>query len=93
MEKIIQRRWTGTQAQQLESIPESLRRAAIHPLLAHIYHARGISEAQDLELQLSQLLPPAQLLNTDKAAVLLADTLAAGKIEHRMDADQRRREP
>ena len=51
----------------------------MHPLLAQIYHARGINQAQDLQLQLSQLLPPSQLLNTDKAAVLLADALAAGK--------------
>jgi single-stranded-DNA-specific exonuclease len=67
MEKIIQRR----QSKVSGPLPD------IHPLLAQIYHSRGITRSEELELQLSKLLPPSQLLNADHAAVLLADALAA----------------
>ena len=49
----------------------------LNPLLARIYRSRGITRSEELDLQLSKLLPPSQLLNADYAAVLLADALAA----------------
>jgi len=76
MEKIIQRRLA---ASEQDTLPDALRKAAIHPLLAQIYHARGIESPEELELQLSQLIPPSQLLNADMAAVMLADAIAAAK--------------
>ena len=76
MEKIIQRRKSTGRDNPL---PDALREAAIHPLLAQIYYARGINNSQELELQLAHLIPPGQLLNAGKAAILLADALAAGK--------------
>jgi single-stranded-DNA-specific exonuclease len=47
----------------------------IHPLLARVYRGRGIDSMQELDLGLAQLLPPTQLLNADRAAILLADAL------------------
>jgi single-stranded-DNA-specific exonuclease len=48
----------------------------LHPLLAKVYAGRGISDPTDLDLDLARLLPPAGLLNADRAAELLADALA-----------------
>ncbi len=76
MDKIIQRRKNVGRGVQL---PDALGQSAIHPLLAHIYYSRGVNSPQDLDLQLAQLISPDQLLNADKAAVLLADALAAGQ--------------
>jgi len=72
MKKIIQRRSESEGTGALGGL-------AIHPLLAKIYHSRGINHASELELQLSKLIPPAQLLNTGRAASLLADVLASEK--------------
>jgi len=51
---------------------------ALHPLLARVYTTRGVHTPAGLDLALSRLLPPTQLLNADRAAVLLADAIAAG---------------
>ncbi|MFT4615047.1 MAG: single-stranded-DNA-specific exonuclease [Bacteroidia bacterium] len=48
----------------------------IHPLLARIYTARGLTSTEHLDLALDQLLPPTQLHNADAAAVLIADAIA-----------------
>jgi single-stranded-DNA-specific exonuclease len=47
----------------------------LHPLLARVYAARGVTEVAELELGLERLIPPAELLHADKAATLLADAL------------------
>jgi single-stranded-DNA-specific exonuclease len=57
---------------------QELAGASLHPLLAQIYSARGIRSARDLDLGLARLLPPATLRNAERAAVLLADAIAAG---------------
>jgi single-stranded-DNA-specific exonuclease len=54
-----------------------LEDAALHPLLARVYSSRGIRSSQELDLGLARLLPPAGLLNADRAAALLADAIAA----------------
>jgi len=51
----------------------------LHPLLARVYAGRGVSDPQELDLSLSGLIPPVQLLNADRAAVLLADAIADGE--------------
>ncbi len=56
-----------------------LRDAGIHPVLARIFAARGISEPAELSTGLSGMIPPKQLLNTGKAAVFLADAIAGGR--------------
>jgi single-stranded-DNA-specific exonuclease len=48
----------------------------LHPLLARVYSGRGVRSSQDLDLGLTHLLPPAQLLNAERAAKMLADALA-----------------
>lgn len=75
MEKIIQRRMGSERG----AVPETLKEAPVHPLLAQIYHSRGISSPDELNLQLSQLLSPTKLLNADAAAVFLADALLSDK--------------
>ena len=71
MEKLLRRRPPGD--------PGLAENNAIHPLLARVYSRRGISHTDELNLGLDQLLPPADLLNADRAAILLADALAEDK--------------
>ncbi len=68
MQKLIRRR-------QINS-DKPLRDDKIHPLLARVYASRGAG-AEELDLGLARLLPPAQLHNADRAATLLADAIAA----------------
>ena len=57
----------------------ALERAGVHPLLARLFAARRIRGAGELEQDLSRLLPPAALLNCERAGGLLADALQGGK--------------
>lgn len=54
----------------------ALEQAGVHPLLAQLYAARGVTGAADLDDGLAQLLPPAGLHGIDSAATLLADAIA-----------------
>ena len=58
---------------------DRLVREGLHPVLARVCAARGVSGRKELDDSLSGLLPPSDLLNADRAAVLLADAIAAGK--------------
>lgn len=49
--------------------------SAMHPLLGQIYAARGITSADELSYELTQLLPFTSLLNIDQAVQLLSDSL------------------
>lgn len=49
----------------------------LHPLLSRIYRGRGIQSSEELDLALEHLLPPSQLLNADRAAVMLADAISS----------------
>ena len=55
----------------------ALEQAGLHPLLARLFAARGISSADDLDDGLARLLPPADLKGAAEAARLLADAIAA----------------
>jgi single-stranded-DNA-specific exonuclease len=57
----------------------ALQQAGIHPLLAQLYAARGVSAADELDDGLARLLPPTSLHGAAEAARLLADAMAAGK--------------
>ena len=57
----------------------ALEQAGVHPLLARLYAARGVSSAAELDDGLAQLLPPDRLQGAQAAAVLLADAIAAGQ--------------
>ena len=54
-----------------------LEQAGIHPLLAQLYAARGVQSKEELDDGLGKLLLPDTLRNTQAAAVLLADAIAA----------------
>jgi single-stranded-DNA-specific exonuclease len=57
----------------------ALEQGGVHPLLARLYAARGVLALDELDDGLARLLPPAGMHGLDAAAVLLADTLAAGR--------------
>ncbi len=56
-----------------------LQQAGIHPVLARIFAARGVSSETELSTKLQALLPPQGLLHIDGAARFLADAIAAHK--------------
>ena len=58
----------------VEDSPES-----ISPLLWRIYRARGISDATELERELSSLIPPERMSGLDAAVTLLADAIKLKK--------------
>ena len=57
----------------------ALEQAGVHPLLARLYAARGITSPDELDDALARLLPPATLGGAAEAARLLADAIASGK--------------
>jgi len=57
----------------------ALQQAGLHPLLAQLYAARGVSSPDELDDGLVRLLPPAGLLGAARSAVLLADTIDSNK--------------
>jgi single-stranded-DNA-specific exonuclease len=57
----------------------ALEQAGVHPLLARLYAARGVTGTDEIDDSLAKLLPPAGLLGIDAAAQLLADAIAQGK--------------
>ncbi|MCC7549528.1 MAG: single-stranded-DNA-specific exonuclease RecJ [Burkholderiales bacterium] len=57
----------------------ALERAGVHPVLARLLAARGVTCAEELDLRLEHLLPPAGLLGLDRMARLLADAIGAGE--------------
>ncbi|WP_414442510.1 single-stranded-DNA-specific exonuclease RecJ [Burkholderia sp. 22PA0106] len=58
---------------------EALARHGLHPVLARLYAARGVTCPEDIETALARLVPPASLKGCEEAAVLLADALDARK--------------
>jgi single-stranded-DNA-specific exonuclease len=54
----------------------ALEQAGVHPLLARLFAARGVSQPQELDASLAQLLPPEGLKGIDDTVALLADALA-----------------
>ena len=55
-----------------------LEQQGLPPLLARLYAARGIENAQELDYDLKALLPPDSLKGAKAAAQLLADAIEAG---------------
>ncbi|WP_412479576.1 single-stranded-DNA-specific exonuclease RecJ [Azonexus sp. IMCC34839] len=54
-----------------------LEQQGLHPLLARLYAARGITDKTELDYELKSLLPPASLTNALDAAQMLADAIEA----------------
>ena len=57
----------------------TLEQSGIHPLLARLYAARGVTGTEELDDALGKLLPPSSMLGLDRAAALLADAIAQDK--------------
>jgi single-stranded-DNA-specific exonuclease len=53
----------------------ALEQSGVHPVLARLFAARGVHDAQDLKTELALLLPPAGLKGIDDAAQLLANAI------------------
>src|SRR5690606_11302412 len=54
-----------------------LEQGGIHPLLARLSAARGITSADELDTSLARLIPPTQMKGAVEAGKLLADSIAA----------------
>jgi single-stranded-DNA-specific exonuclease len=57
----------------------ALEQSGLHPLLARLFAARGITSKDELDDALVRLLPPSSMLGAQDAARALADAMAAGK--------------
>jgi single-stranded-DNA-specific exonuclease len=56
-----------------------LEQAGIHPLLARLYAARGVTGTDELNDSLAKLLPPSTMRGLPEAARMLADAMAQDK--------------
>ena len=56
-----------------------LEQAGVHPLLARLYAARGVTGTEELDDALGKLLAPSSMKGLPDAANLLADAIAANK--------------
>jgi len=57
----------------------ALEQAGAHPLLARLFAARGVRQAEELDDGLAHLLPPQTLRGAEAAARLLADVVLNGR--------------
>jgi single-stranded-DNA-specific exonuclease len=57
----------------------ALEQAGLHPLLARLFAARGITTKEQLDDALALLIPPTQMKGAQEAARLLADAMVAGQ--------------
>jgi single-stranded-DNA-specific exonuclease len=53
----------------------ALEQAGVHPLLARLFAARGVKNADELDADLAHLMPPDTLKGASEAAALLADAI------------------
>ncbi len=72
MIRVTTRSYDTSQAEQL--IAEG-----VHPVLARVYAARGLSTARELASELNALIAPSGLLHIEAAASYLADAIAQRK--------------
>ncbi|MDP3834484.1 MAG: single-stranded-DNA-specific exonuclease RecJ [Hydrogenophaga sp.] len=57
----------------------ALEQSGLHPLLARLFAARGITSTDELDDALTRLLPPGSMLGAQEAARALADAMAANQ--------------
>lgn len=62
-----------------DAVVTKLIEAGVSPLLARLYAARGVKDADTLSASLNQIIPPNQLTNSAAMAKLLADAIADKK--------------
>lgn len=58
---------------------QRLQADGIHPLLARLWAARGVTKSQEVQLEWPAMLAPAILTQAEQAAKLLADAIASKK--------------
>ena len=58
---------------------ELLRQSGLHPVLARLFAARGVTDSGELTTELSSLIAPTALLHIEQAAIFLADAIAQKK--------------
>jgi len=58
---------------------ETLQRCGLSPVLARIYASRGITHADQLEVELKRLIPYQHIKNIIPMACILADAIESGK--------------
>lgn len=58
---------------------EMLRQQGVHPVLARLYAARGLTDISELSSELGALAAPSGLRHIDEAAAYLADAISARK--------------
>lgn len=58
---------------------EILHQGGIHPVLARLFAARGLTETAELSVELGALTHPSKLLHADTAAHFLADAIRTNK--------------
>ncbi|NNC54761.1 MAG: single-stranded-DNA-specific exonuclease RecJ, partial [Pseudomonadales bacterium] len=79
MNAIIRRRVNAGTGSPADSRPDTVVEdqlpADVPPLLRRIYLARGLHRAEDIDLSMTALLPPAELLGINAACDLLVDAL------------------
>src|SRR4051794_20898886 len=56
-----------------------LAAAGLDPVLARVLAARGITDLQQLDGAFKHLLPPNEMHNIERLAVILADAIASGQ--------------
>ena len=68
-----------TERKYSEQDAKALCDQGVHPVLSKLFAARGIQSAEELSLELKNLIPPAQLKNCIDAAQYLAQAIQNGK--------------
>ncbi len=58
---------------------ELLTQQGLHPVMARLVSARGLTNARDLSTELDALIAPKELLHIDDAAMFLADAIEANQ--------------
>lgn len=58
---------------------ELLAQQGLHPVMARLVTARGLTNARDLSTELDALIAPKELLHIDDAAMFLADAIEANQ--------------
>jgi len=58
---------------------EMLHQQGLHPVLARLFAARGLTDSRELSTELNAMIAPSGLMHIDVAATYLADAIAAKK--------------
>jgi single-stranded-DNA-specific exonuclease len=58
---------------------EMLRQSGVHPVLARLLAARGVTDVRELAAELNTLAEPSGMMHVEAAARFLADAIAANK--------------